>query len=66
LHWAAEYQDLSVVAALVDLGADTTIKDSLGYTPTDIAYWYGEFRMGAYTEICYKIVGRLKEANHQG
>jgi uncharacterized protein len=63
LHWAAERQDLSVVAALVDLGADRNIKDNLGYTPRDTAYWFGEFRMGAYTDICHKIVQRLNETD---
>ena len=43
LHWAAEVQSLSSVACLVDLGADTTKKDRLGYTPEDVAHWYGEF-----------------------
>jgi hypothetical protein len=61
LHWAAEVQDLSVVAALIDLGADVNIKDNLGYTPRDVAYWFGEFRMGAYTDACHKIVQRLNE-----
>ena len=61
LHWAAEVQDLSVVAALIDLGADVNIKDNLGYTPRDVAYWFGEFRMGAYTDVCHKIVQRLNE-----
>jgi ankyrin repeat protein len=63
LHWAAEGQDLSVVAALMDLGADASIKDSHGYTPRDIACWFGEFRMGAYTDTCLKIVQRLNEGN---
>jgi len=63
LHWAAEGQDLSVVAALVDLDADRNIKDSLGYTPRDTAYWFGEFRMGAYTDVCQKIVQRLNETD---
>jgi ankyrin repeat protein len=61
LHRAAERQDLSVVAALVDLGADVTLKDHFGYTPRDTAYFFGEFRMGAYTDICQKIIKRLGE-----
>jgi ankyrin repeat protein len=61
LHWAAEAQDLSVVATLVDLGADVNIKDNFGYTPRDVAYFCGEFRMGAYTDVCLKIVERLNE-----
>jgi hypothetical protein len=62
LHWAAKLQDLSVVATLVDLGADVHITDKLGYTPKGVAYWYGEFRMGAYTDVCQKIVQRLDAA----
>jgi ankyrin repeat protein len=65
LHWAAEAQDLWVVAALVDMGADVSIKDNLGYTPRDVAYWFGEFHMGAYTDVCHKIVERLNERPHQ-
>ena len=65
LHWASEAQDLSVVAALVDLGADVTAKDNLGYTPRDVAYWFGEFHMGAYTDVCKKIVQRLNEPPHK-
>lgn len=61
LHWAAQWQDLSVVAVLMDLGADPTIRDKNGHTPTDFAYWYGEFRMGAYTDVCHKIVQRLSK-----
>lgn len=61
LHWAAEKQDLSVVAALVDLGVDTTKKDKLGYTAAYLAQYYGEFRMGCYTEVSKKIVERIKK-----
>jgi len=62
LHWAAKAQNLSSVACLIDLGASPTIKDRLGYTPKDVAYWYGEFRMGAYTDSCLKIVDRILKA----
>lgn len=62
LHWAAQYQGLSSAACLIDLGSDPHLKDDLGYTPQQTAYWYGEFRMGAYTDICHKIVARIKEA----
>jgi hypothetical protein len=66
LHWAAEAQDLSIVAALVDLGADRKIKDNAGYTPRDTAHFFGEFRMGAYTDICHRIVRRLDEPPNAG
>jgi ankyrin repeat protein len=59
LHWAAERQLLAVVSALLEHGADTTIKDRLGYTPVDTARWHGEYANGAYTEICEKIVDCL-------
>ena len=61
LHWAAEAQSLSSIACLVDLGADTRAKDQMGYTAEDIAHWNGEFRMGAYTDVCLKIVERLRK-----
>jgi len=60
LHWAAEAQSLASVACLVDLGANIQQKDRLGYTAEQVAYWYGEFRMGAYTDASLKIVERLK------
>ena len=62
MHWAAERQHLAVVAALVECGADTNIKDNLGYTPVQIARWHGEYRMCAYTETCLAIVKCLTEA----
>ncbi|MEN9635062.1 MAG: hypothetical protein RL077_3466 [Verrucomicrobiota bacterium] len=61
LHWAAEAQSLSSVACLVDLGGDVAQKDAKGFTPEQLAYWYGEFRMGAYTDVCLMIVERLKK-----
>jgi ankyrin repeat protein len=60
LHWAVEKQDLSVVAALVDLGADNTLKDKLGYTAAHLAHYHGEFRMGCYTDISKRIVTRIE------
>ena len=59
LHLAAEWQQLPVVAALVALGADVAATDQQGYTPRDTAQWVGEYRMGAYTEICQQIVACL-------
>ena len=62
LHWAAEAQSLASVACLVDLGADPKRTDKLGFTPEQVACWYGEFRMGAYTDVCQRIVERLRAA----
>ena len=59
LHLAAEWQDLAIVAALVDLGADVAARDHGGYTPHETALWCGEYRNGAYTEVCQKIVACL-------
>jgi len=63
LHWAAKWQSLPVVDVLMELGADTTVKDTLGYTAEGVAYWNGEFANGAYTDTCKHIVKRLKEIN---
>ena len=61
LHWPAEVQSLSSIDCLVDLGADVSQKSRAGHTAEDVAYWNGEFRMGAYTDVCLKIVERLKK-----
>lgn len=66
LHWAAEKQDLSVVAALVDLGADATLKDKLCYTAAHLAHYHGEFRMGCYTDISKRIVRRIEGDSSKG
>jgi len=62
LHWAARAQSLASVACLIDLGANVTQRDRLGYTPEQVASWYGEYRMGAYTDVCQKICERLQRA----
>jgi ankyrin repeat protein len=51
---------LSIVAALVDLGADITKKDKLGYTASHLAHYHGEFRMGCYTDVSKQIVQRIE------
>ncbi len=62
LLWAAECQNLSSVACLVDLGADTEAKDDLGYDAVMLAQWHGEYRMRAYTDVSLKIVDRIRAA----
>ena len=48
------------VQLLLRAGADPSPKDKLGYTAEMIAYWYGEYRMGAYTAESLKIVEMLR------
>ncbi len=50
-----------VVELLLKAGADPRPKDKLGYTAEMIAYWYGEYRMGAYTAESIKIVEMLRK-----
>ncbi len=65
LHLAAEKQILSSVACLIDLGANAELKERGGYTATDLAYWHGEYRMGAYTDRCLKIVKRIENTKQR-
>lgn len=60
LH-ACEVQSFEILKSLVDAGANVNHKDSLGYHPIDIAYWYGEFRMGSYTLESQKMVKYLEQ-----
>ena len=66
LRWAVEWQDFSVVDALIELGADPTIQDNLGYTPAELATWSGEYANGTYTEVSRRIVRRIEEARCGG
>lgn len=50
-----------IVELLLKAGADPKPKDKLGYTAEMIAYWYGEYRMGAYTAESIKIVEMLRK-----
>lgn len=61
LHLACKWQSLPVVDVLLEFGADTATKDTLGYTPEGIAYWNGEYANGSYTDTCQKIIERLRE-----
>lgn len=49
-----------IVELLLRGGADPSPKDRLGYTAEMIAYWYGEYRIGAYTTESLKIVEMLR------
>lgn len=61
LH-ACELQNFDIMKLLVDFGADVNHKNKLGHKAVDIAYWYGEFRMGCYTAVSQKMVKYL--TNH--
>ncbi len=61
IHYACTIGNFESVKILHELGARLDTKTADGYYPIDIAYWHGEYRMGAYTEECLKIVAYLKE-----
>ncbi|WP_106651535.1 ankyrin repeat domain-containing protein [Shewanella sp. Pdp11] len=58
LH-ACELQSFELLKLLVDAGADVNHPNALGYSPLDIAYWQGEFRMGCYTAESERMVSYL-------
>ncbi|MCB1055602.1 MAG: ankyrin repeat domain-containing protein [Acidobacteria bacterium] len=58
---AAQAGAPEIVELLLKAGADPTPKDKLGYTAEMIAYWYGEYRMGAYTAESLKVVEMLRK-----
>ncbi len=64
LHWAAQTQSLPLVKLLLDAGADPKCRNALGlgFTPLDVAYWHGEYRMGAYTDVCKQIAALISQA----
>jgi uncharacterized protein len=62
LMLAASVGSPEIVELLLAAGADATSKDKLGYTAQDLAYWHGEYRMGAYTPESLRIIEMLKRA----
>ena len=64
LHLLCSTRDYELTKfAVEELKVDVNVKDGQGYTPTDYAYFHGEFRMGAYTEVSQKLVKLLKKHN---
>lgn len=61
LSHACEIQSFDILKTLVDAGVNVNHKDALGYQPVDIAYWHGEFRMGAYTTESQRMVKYLEK-----
>jgi ankyrin repeat protein len=59
---AASAGSPEIVELLLSAGADPKPKDKFGYSAQDLAYWYGEYRMGAYTPESLRIVEMLQRA----
>ncbi len=55
LIFAAQFQQPAIVRLLLTHGVDALHKESSGYDASDAAAWYGEWRMGAYTEESAEI-----------
>lgn len=60
LIFAAEFQNPEIVRLLLTRGADPLHRESNGYDASDIAAFYGEWRMGAYTDESAEIQTILK------
>jgi ankyrin repeat protein len=60
LIFAAEFQHPAIVRILLKHGADALHKDSSGATASDVAAFFGEWRMGAYTNESGEIQAILR------
>lgn len=59
LIMACSYLNVDCVKLLLELGANTIIKNNSGYTAKKIAYWKGEYRNGSYTDEAKEIVNLI-------
>lgn len=59
---AAEVGSPDIVELLLEAGADPTVEDDMRYTAEDLAWWHGEYRMGAYTDRHLVVVDVLRNA----
>lgn len=60
LIFAAQFQHPAIVRLLLTHGADPLHKESDGYDASDTAAFFGEWRMGAYTDESAEIQAILR------
>jgi hypothetical protein len=60
IHYACRVGEPNSVRALYESGANPNVVDLHNRTAIDEANWYGEYRMGTYTEQSQEIVAFLK------
>jgi ankyrin repeat protein len=60
LIFAAQFQHPAIVRILLKHGADASHKDSSGANASDVAAFFGEWRMGAYTNESGEIQAILR------
>ena len=61
LIFAAQFQQPAIVGLLLMHGADPLHKDFCGFNAADVAAFFGEWRMGAYTEESAEIKAILRK-----
>lgn len=60
LHWAAYYRDPEVVQLLLNAGADPTIVDKRGYSPTSLVINRHDVRSRHIAELLVSAVGKAQ------